>query len=126
MASPQQSAAAVATFLGRAGRLAIIAGVGGAALQAALYTGTCSFYIRSLWRCLYPVSWARHNGHCVAAALENTFALSAVGLPVCIIKSAAWTCCLTRALCFCFSHSWPPLTMQSLSDSSRTASTWCS
>ena len=42
MASPQQSAAAVATFLGRAGRLAIFAGAGGAALQAALYTGTCS------------------------------------------------------------------------------------
>ncbi len=42
MASPQQSAAAVATFLGRAGRLAIFAGVGGAALQAALYTGTYS------------------------------------------------------------------------------------
>lgn len=42
MASPQQSAAAVATFLGRAGRLAIFAGAGGAALQAALYTGTGS------------------------------------------------------------------------------------
>jgi len=39
MASPQQSAAAVATFLGRAGRLAVFAGVGGAAVQAALYTG---------------------------------------------------------------------------------------
>ena len=39
MASPQQSAQAVATFLGRAGRLAVFAGLGGAALQAALYTG---------------------------------------------------------------------------------------
>ncbi|KAK9838143.1 hypothetical protein WJX81_003685 [Elliptochloris bilobata] len=38
MASPQQSAQAVATFLGRAGRLAVFAGLGGAALQAALYT----------------------------------------------------------------------------------------
>ena len=39
MATPQQSAQAVATFLGRAGRLAVFAGLGGAALQAALYTG---------------------------------------------------------------------------------------
>ena len=48
MASPQQSAQAVATFLGRAGRLAVFAGLGGAALQAALYTGValCLQFLR--------------------------------------------------------------------------------
>ena len=48
MASPQQSAQAVATFLGRAGRLAVFAGLGGAALQAALYTGV-KLCMRSCW-----------------------------------------------------------------------------
>lgn len=48
----------MATFLGRAGRLAVFAGLGGAALQAALYTGV-ALCLRLPW---HPLIFKQNKG----------------------------------------------------------------